>query len=82
MASSRQQQHSNQQRQNRGPEGDALAIIPTINASGEKDTLTLELGPVWRSDKGNLTFKLHLFPLQWLDPNHPRTIVIKMREAK
>lgn len=72
---SRQQEHQQRER-------DALAVIPYVNAQGEKDTRMLELAPVWRSERGNLTFKLDLFPLQWLDPQHPRTIVIKMREGK
>lgn len=79
---SRQQEHQQRERQNAAPVGDALAVIPYVNAQGKKDTRMLELAPVWRSERGNLTFKLDLFPLQWLDPQHPRTIVIKMREGK
>ena len=82
MSTSRQQQHRQQENKNRAPEADALAVIPYVTADGERDTRMVELGPVWRSERGNLTFKLQLWPLQWDDPQHDRTIVIKMREAK
>lgn len=78
----KQQEHQQRERSNAQPEGDALAVLPYINAQGEKDSRMVELGPVWRSERGNLTFRLDMMPLAWLDPNHPRTIVIKMRGSK
>lgn len=79
---SKQQEHQQRERSNAAPVGDALAVLPYVNSNKEKDTRMLELAPVWRSERGNLTFKLDMFPLQWLDPLHPRTIVIKMRGDK
>jgi hypothetical protein len=59
------------------PVADALALI------GEGDNqLTLELAAVWTTERGNLSFRFHLFPLQWLDPNCKRVVVIKMRGSK
>lgn len=82
MSTSRQQQHRQREQQNKPPVGDALASLTYFNSDGEKASRMVELGPVWESERGNLTFKLQLWPLQWDDPNHDRVIVIKMREAK
>ena len=65
------------QRKNVHPVGDALALV----GEGD-DALTLELGPVWKSDKGNLNFRMNLFPLAWLDPTCKRVVVIKMRDTQ
>lgn len=82
MGQSRNQQHRQREQQNRQPEADALAVLPFTTADGERDSRMVELGPVWRSERGNLTFRLQLWPLQWDDPAHDRTIVIKMRGDK
>lgn len=82
MAQSRQQQHRQREQQNEGPRADALAVLPYTNADGQADSKMVELGPVWMSRAGNLTFKLQLWPLQWDDPQHDRVIVIKMRGDK
>lgn len=79
---SRQTEHQQREQRNASPVGDALAVIPYVNAQGEKDSRMLELAPVWVSERGNYTFKLDMMPLAWLDPHHPRTIVIKMRGEK
>lgn len=58
------------------PYGDALALV------GEGDEMrTFEIGPVWTSEKGNLTLQIEMVPLAWLAPNARRRLVIKKREA-
>jgi hypothetical protein len=54
------------------PWGYAQAVVPGGN---EKDEW-VELGPVWRTEKGNLTFTLRTEPLAWRDIRTPRRIVI------
>lgn len=82
MTQSRRQQHEQREQQNKPPVGDVLAVLPYVTSDGQKDSKMVELGPVWESKAGNLTFRLQLWPLQWDDPNHDRVIVIKMREPK
>lgn len=56
------------------PVADACAVV----GAGEQ-TNFIELGPVWISAKGNLTFTMHTEPLAWRD-GYPRRIVISQRK--
>lgn len=59
------------------PVGDAMAMI-------ERDrnkTDFAPLGPVWLSERGNLTLTMLSEPLEWRNPQTRRTILIRMREG-
>jgi hypothetical protein len=66
---------------NAAPWGDAFA--PKEVGSGQaKKTIWVELGPVWKSDKGALTLTLQVEPLHWREYSEERRIVIRERETE
>lgn len=76
-ADERKRYESRNTTQHAPPYGDALAMV---HRAGEDEAKPIQIGAVWMSERGNLTFHLDLFPLAWLDPHARRTIVIKKRE--
>lgn len=55
------------------PAGDAAAVV----TDGD-ETHFIDLGPVWVTEKGNLTFTMHAEPLAWR-AGAPRRVVIRPR---
>jgi len=63
------------------PWGDAFA--PEEVGSGQsKKTIWVELGPVWKGEKGALSLTLRVEPLHWREYATERRIVIRERETE
>ena len=59
------------------PVGDAAAVLD----GEETHAVFVDLGPVWLTEKGNLTFTMHAEPLAWRDAGAPRRVVIRPRKG-
>lgn len=65
------------------PVADLCAIIEERNVDPHGNVKAVdrfvELCPLWRTEKGNLSGTLHSEPVQWRSPGVMRRLVIRMR---
>jgi len=66
---------------NNAPWGDAFAPEETGSGANKK-TIWVELGPVWKGEKGALSLTLRVEPLFWREYSAERRIVIRERETE
>ena len=68
--------NQNKKEEKKQPMGDLFAIV---SDDGEQLD-TVELGAVWESDKGALTFELRTWPVAWTDHRKKRRMMILPRK--
>lgn len=63
------------------PWGDAFAP-EEVGSGNQKKTIWVELGPVWKGERGSLSFTLRVEPLHWREYATERRIVVRERETE
>lgn len=63
------------------PYADVFATFDNGTEGEEGGLEMVELGPVWATKRGNLSFELKTEPLRWRNPNCPRRLLLVVRRG-